>query len=262
MVVVADSPQLFNSAQSLDVTLRSFNDVYQGFFEYSASIGCSGIMLAQGRRSLRWGQGHKEVKTTPIEDAAHDEVSHIVILLKDKTFQILSPYPDSNALSHNPRIFMAGERGVMNLVHLAKCFLVLAFLGALLLLIMPAEAQLTDLTQTPNSANAGIHKSLAEEIGAGPGDVMTPDSSIFIIQRDRSAPFAGGVSCSSASSPRHRGSVLARAMVQETSRQTLRLEPAWWTVVQGAMAGRGAQPMREETCSRGRIVGTHLICSG
>jgi hypothetical protein len=61
---------------------------------------------------------------------------------------------------------------------------VLAFLSVLLLLIMPAEAQLTDLTQTPNSANAGIHKSLAEEIGAGLGDVMTPDSSIFIIQRD------------------------------------------------------------------------------
>jgi hypothetical protein len=47
-----------------------------------------------------------------------------------------------------------------------------------------SQAQLTDTTQTPNAANAGIHKSYAQEIGAGRGDVNTPDSSIFIIQRD------------------------------------------------------------------------------
>jgi hypothetical protein len=46
------------------------------------------------------------------------------------------------------------------------------------------EAQLTDITQTPNRANAGIQKSLEEQIGADQGDVMTPDSSLFIIQRD------------------------------------------------------------------------------
>jgi hypothetical protein len=48
----------------------------------------------------------------------------------------------------------------------------------------PASAQLTDLTQTPNPAKAGIHKSLAEEIGVGRGDVMTPSSSRFNIARD------------------------------------------------------------------------------
>jgi hypothetical protein len=47
-----------------------------------------------------------------------------------------------------------------------------------------SRAQLTDTTQTPNAANSGIHKSYAQEIGAGRGDVNTPDSSIFIIQRD------------------------------------------------------------------------------
>ena len=47
-----------------------------------------------------------------------------------------------------------------------------------------ADAQLTDVTQTPNQANAGIQKSLEEQIGAGQGDVMTPDSSLFLIQRD------------------------------------------------------------------------------
>jgi hypothetical protein len=46
------------------------------------------------------------------------------------------------------------------------------------------DAQLTDITQTPNRANAGIQKSLEEQIGADRGDVMTPDSSLFLIQRD------------------------------------------------------------------------------
>jgi hypothetical protein len=47
-----------------------------------------------------------------------------------------------------------------------------------------ARAQLTDLTQAPNTINAGIHKSLTTEIGAGRGDVMTADSSEFLIGRD------------------------------------------------------------------------------
>lgn len=47
-----------------------------------------------------------------------------------------------------------------------------------------AAAQLSDTTQTPNTANAGIHKSLTEQVGAGRGDIMTPGSSLFIIARD------------------------------------------------------------------------------
>ena len=47
-----------------------------------------------------------------------------------------------------------------------------------------ATAQETDITQTPNAANAGIKKSYLEQIGAGRGDVMTPGSSSFIIKRD------------------------------------------------------------------------------
>src|SRR5262249_60018319 len=45
-------------------------------------------------------------------------------------------------------------------------------------------AQLPDKTITPNSANVGINKSFVEETGAGRGDVMTLDSSMFIINRD------------------------------------------------------------------------------
>ncbi len=47
-----------------------------------------------------------------------------------------------------------------------------------------ANAQLTDLTQTPNQENAGIVKSLQQQIGAGVGNVMTPGSSTFIVMRD------------------------------------------------------------------------------
>lgn len=47
-----------------------------------------------------------------------------------------------------------------------------------------AYAQLTDLIQTPNPAGSGIAKSFEEQIGAGRGDVMTPGSSIFLIERD------------------------------------------------------------------------------
>ena len=45
-------------------------------------------------------------------------------------------------------------------------------------------AQLTDRTQAPSTAKAGIAKSLQEQTGAGRGDIMTPGSSIFIINRD------------------------------------------------------------------------------
>jgi hypothetical protein len=48
----------------------------------------------------------------------------------------------------------------------------------------PASSQLIDNKQTTNTINAGINKSLNEEIGAGRGDVMTTNSSTFIIKRD------------------------------------------------------------------------------
>lgn len=47
-----------------------------------------------------------------------------------------------------------------------------------------ARAQLVDRTMAPNNANEGIAKSYIEEIGAGRGDSLTPNSSRFIIQRD------------------------------------------------------------------------------
>lgn len=50
--------------------------------------------------------------------------------------------------------------------------------------IEDTNAGLNDLTQTPNTVNEGIHKSLAEQIGMGRGDLDTPNSSMYIIKRD------------------------------------------------------------------------------
>src|SRR5499427_8115102 len=56
--------------------------------------------------------------------------------------------------------------------------------AAFALLSATALAQLVDKTKAPNRANEGINKSLAQEIGAGRGDLNTPGSSMFIINRD------------------------------------------------------------------------------
>ena len=55
---------------------------------------------------------------------------------------------------------------------------------ATLFVAVTAPAQMIDNTQAPNNANAGINKSLTDEIGAGRGNVMTPGSSIYLINRD------------------------------------------------------------------------------
>src|ERR1700704_2629119 len=62
---------------------------------------------------------------------------------------------------------------------------VIGFTGsAVLLLGIGAQAQMIDNTQAPNTAKAGMNKSLLDEIGAGRGDVMTEGSSIYLINRD------------------------------------------------------------------------------
>jgi len=64
-----------------------------------------------------------------------------------------------------------------------SCLVTAAALG-LGLPMDSAKAEQTDLTQTPNPENAGIRKSLEQQIGASRGDLMTPDSSLYIIARD------------------------------------------------------------------------------
>jgi hypothetical protein len=55
---------------------------------------------------------------------------------------------------------------------------------SVLFLAPTLRAQLVDNALATNTAKAGINKSLADEIGPGRGDLMTPNSSLFIINRD------------------------------------------------------------------------------
>jgi len=58
------------------------------------------------------------------------------------------------------------------------------FASAVLFLAIEAQAQMIDNTQAPNTAKAGINKSMLDEIGAGRGDVTTAGSSVYLINRD------------------------------------------------------------------------------
>ena len=57
-------------------------------------------------------------------------------------------------------------------------------LAVVLWMAPTGHAQLPDKTVTPNAADVGINKSFSQQAGSGRGDVMTPDSSSFIIARD------------------------------------------------------------------------------
>jgi len=56
--------------------------------------------------------------------------------------------------------------------------------ASLLLLSTVTLGQSIDQTQAPNTAKAGINKSLSDEIGAGRGNISTPNSSLYVINRD------------------------------------------------------------------------------
>jgi Di-haem oxidoreductase, putative peroxidase len=67
----------------------------------------------------------------------------------------------------------------MRPIRTALCLIMLAGLT-----VSKVQAQLTDRIQAPNAEGAGIAKSLDQEIGAGVGNLTTPESSTFIIARD------------------------------------------------------------------------------
>jgi cytochrome c2 len=68
-------------------------------------------------------------------------------------------------------------------MQLRKEIVILCSLAVLLVGIV-AQAQMIDNTQAPNTAKAGINKSLLDEIGAGRGDINTEGSSLYLINRD------------------------------------------------------------------------------
>ena len=59
-----------------------------------------------------------------------------------------------------------------------------ALVASSLLLGFVARAQMIDNTQATSTTGAGINKSLSDEIGAGRGSIMTPGSSLYMINRD------------------------------------------------------------------------------
>jgi len=61
---------------------------------------------------------------------------------------------------------------------------VIFILAGLVFLTTPSTGGLIDATKAPNTAHEGIKKSLNDQIGTGRGDIMTPQSSLFIIKRD------------------------------------------------------------------------------
>ena len=63
----------------------------------------------------------------------------------------------------------------MNRIAVVVCFLSAA---------IQCRSQLVDRTLAPNPINEGIAKSLTEQIGAGHGDLNTPNSSMYLIRRD------------------------------------------------------------------------------
>jgi len=75
-----------------------------------------------------------------------------------------------------------------------KSKLVLSCVGAGICLLSGTTvlAQETDITQTPNIANAGIKKSLEEQIGIVPGGLHIADSALYIIKRDPFRAIARG----------------------------------------------------------------------
>jgi Di-haem oxidoreductase, putative peroxidase len=74
----------------------------------------------------------------------------------------------------------------MNLksTQIAAVFFSLSCITLVAWLTPSSHAQLPDKTVTPNAAGAGINKSFTQQVGSGRGDVVTPDSSMFIIKRD------------------------------------------------------------------------------
>ena len=53
-------------------------------------------------------------------------------------------------------------------------------------------AQESDIARTPNNGGFGIQKSLEEQIGPGRGDILTPESSSYLIARDPFRAIARG----------------------------------------------------------------------
>ncbi|MGE0656271.1 MAG: di-heme oxidoredictase family protein [Pyrinomonadaceae bacterium] len=79
---------------------------------------------------------------------------------------------------------MCRNRSISSLSRFKVSIVALFSIGVVYWFGLGVYAQLIDRTKNPNTVNAGIAKSLSQQIGTGRGDMLTPDSSMFIIKRD------------------------------------------------------------------------------
>ena len=137
------------------------------------------------------------------------------------------------------------------LVVLATCFWsVMAF------------GQLTDRTQAPNTAKAGIAKSLQDETGSGRGDVMSWNSSIFIIQRDPFRSIRRGRQLFQRKFTRLQGQGANEGDGSGDLNTDGAIGAGLTDSVQRVMAVPGAQRVPEETSPPGRIAAMLPISLG
>ena len=134
---------------------------------------------------------------------------------------------------------------------------------ALVVCLWPAlvVGQLTDRTQAPNTANAGIAKSLQEEIGPGRGDVMTPGSSVYIIAAIPSDQYGAAGNCFSANLRTYRDRGPMKATAKAISTPTARLVQASPTVAHCVTGARRARPAWAVMSRHGLTAGMRLIYS-
>src|SRR5215471_4709037 len=74
------------------------------------------------------------------------------------------------------------EKGAENMRPRSRSLLVLT-VAAAAGFVGGAQAQLRDVSQTPNPRNAGIRKTYTQEIGTGRGTVTMADSTFFMSSR-------------------------------------------------------------------------------
>jgi len=124
---------------------------------------------------------------------------------------------------------------------------VLNFISAAGLLIgAVSQAQMIDNTQAPNTAKAGINKSLLDEIGAGRGDVMTAGSSVYIINRDPFRSIRRGRQLFQRKFTRLQGQGANERTAWATSTRTLRSGLDCPTVARFVTVVRGVRRARRE----------------
>ena len=123
-----------------------------------------------------------------------------------------------------------------------------------------AHAQLIDNTQATNTAKAGINKSLSDEIGAGRGNILTPGSSLYIIQRDPFRSIRRGRQLFQRKFTRAQGQGPNEGDGVGDLNTDIAIGAGMPTVALYVMDGLGDRQVPEATLQRGRTAATHRIC--